>query len=349
MTFHDIIEQNMKKCSVKWWPNYAYHFTDVNNAVNIIKQGFLYSRTIAKEKRLMINDNASRKVIEMTSGEISDFVRFYFRPLTPTQYNNEGFKHSAIRYDKDPFANVPVPIFFFFWLEPLLKNPNTLFTGSSAAGGVTEKKRGLEQFCSLEFENIYANGPYTSEIPEVKKRETELRQAEILYPSKYPIRETLAGIVCRNEVERNTFLNLIRQESQELFLEVQPKTKILRDSIYYNNGLFIEDCIYHDRVFAVVFSEYYKRNRFVQRHLKKETLVPINSHIVFEWVGEKKEERLLINRREFQLNLDYLRKEPIRFIGMPIIPEANLLKVTVFFEQCLMCYQEYSLLNGEIL
>ena len=187
MTFHDIIEQNMKKCSVKWWPNYAYHFTDVNNAVNIIKQGFLYSRTIAKEKRLMINDNASRKVIEMTSGEISDFVRFYFRPLTPTQYNNEGFKHSAIRYDKDPFANVPVPIFFFFWLEPLLKNPNTLFTGSSAAGGVTEKKRGLEQFCSLEFENIYANGPYTSEIPEVKKRETELRQAEILYPSKYPL------------------------------------------------------------------------------------------------------------------------------------------------------------------
>ena len=68
----------------------------------------------------MRNDNASRQVIDMTNSGVVSKVRFYFRPLTPTQHYNEGYKHPALRYDQDENANVPVPIFLLFDLEKLL-------------------------------------------------------------------------------------------------------------------------------------------------------------------------------------------------------------------------------------
>ena len=118
MTYRDIIHQNrFHHSSVNWWPLYAYHFTDIQNAVSILKEEYLYSRYDAKRLNIMRNDNASRQVIDMTySGATAD-VRFYFRPLTPTQYNNEGFKHPDMRYCGDINPNVPVPVFFAFDLE----------------------------------------------------------------------------------------------------------------------------------------------------------------------------------------------------------------------------------------
>ena len=116
MTFYEIIQQNCEKAPVGWWPRYAYHYTDVSNAVNILSTGYLYSRIKTQEANLMANDNASIQVINMTESATTSYVRFYFRPLTPTQYYNEGFKHSCIRYD-DENANVPVPVFLLFDLE----------------------------------------------------------------------------------------------------------------------------------------------------------------------------------------------------------------------------------------
>jgi hypothetical protein len=33
-----------------WWPRFVYHFTDVHNAVNILKVGYLYSRAEAERR-----------------------------------------------------------------------------------------------------------------------------------------------------------------------------------------------------------------------------------------------------------------------------------------------------------
>lgn len=59
---------------------YAFHFTDVNNAANILNHGKILSRNKALLKGVMINDNASREVITGTNEYVHDYVRFYFRP-----------------------------------------------------------------------------------------------------------------------------------------------------------------------------------------------------------------------------------------------------------------------------
>ena len=83
----------------------------------------------------MLNDNASRQVIYMTNMSVLSNVRFYFRPLTPTQYYNEGYKHPAIRYDNDSEANIPVPIFFLFDLAKLLSLKGVKFSERRQSGG----------------------------------------------------------------------------------------------------------------------------------------------------------------------------------------------------------------------
>lgn len=182
MSYKDIILKNEEYAPARWWPHYAYHYTDISNAVSILESGMLYSRLRAEELHVMMNDNASRQVIDMTAQKTASYVRFYFRPLTPTQYHNEGFKHRDLRYDGDPNANVPVPIFFFFHLEQLLSDPNTCFSEGSEAGGGVPVLKGEDAFANLDFEMIYRNGPYISQDSENRKREGSLRQSEILYP-----------------------------------------------------------------------------------------------------------------------------------------------------------------------
>lgn len=103
MDFKDIIQRNYERLSgkAKQWCRYAFHYTDISNAVEILSSGMLYSRNLALKAELMHNDNASRQVIDCTKSDVTDCVRFYFRPLTPTQYYNEGFKHKDIRYEEE--------------------------------------------------------------------------------------------------------------------------------------------------------------------------------------------------------------------------------------------------------
>ena len=159
MDYKSIIQENRDNHSdVSWWPNYAYHYTDISNAVNILKSGKLYSRTNAKKLNLMNNDNASKKVIDITNASTIDSVRLYFRPLTPTQYYNEGFKHKSIRYDGDENANVPVPVFFVFDLEKVLSIPGIRFSEGSRAGAGAPLRSGIVEFSKLDFDKIYSDG-----------------------------------------------------------------------------------------------------------------------------------------------------------------------------------------------
>ena len=237
MSYQEIILKNEEFAPVKWWPHYAYHYTDIRNAVSILESGMLYSRMQAVELQVMQNDNASRQVIDMTEQRTTSYVRFYFRPLTPTQYHNEGFKHRDLRYDGDPNANVPVPIFFFFYLDKLLSDPNTSFSEGSEAGRGCPLLQGEEEFSQLDFRMIYRNGPFLSEDVD-RKRERSLRQSEIVYPDRYQIEHSLAGIVCRNAEEKTTFLNLLKDRSNKLFCYWAPRVRVINPGLFYNNGLF---------------------------------------------------------------------------------------------------------------
>lgn len=280
MSYQEIILKNEEFALVKWWPHYAYHYTDIRNAISILESGMLYSRMQAVELQVMQNDNASRQVIDMTEQRTTSYVRFYFRPLTPTQYHNEGFKHRDLRYDGDPNANVPVPIFFFFYLDKLLSDPNTSFSEGSEAGRGCPLLQGEEEFSQLDFRMIYRNGPFLSEDVD-RKRERSLRQSEIVYPDRYQIEHSLAGIVCRNAEEKTTFLNLLKDRSNKLFCYWAPRVRVINPGLFYNNGLFIEKCSLHDRDFSISFSDAYPRKKFASGKLKD---YRVNACVQFEWL-----------------------------------------------------------------
>ena len=216
MEYIDIIRENCDKHSpVSWWPRFAFHYTDVTNAVSILSSGYLYSRADASHLRVVRNDNASRQVIDMTSSGAVSKVRFYFRPLTPTQYYNEGYKHPALRYDHDENANVPVPIFLLFDLDKLLSLPGVQFSETSQAGYGARVYSGVEAFSKLNFDYIYDNSY------ENFKSTKNYRHAEIVHPNSMAIESCLSNILCRNSLERTTLLNLLREENPLAFAKYQ--------------------------------------------------------------------------------------------------------------------------------
>ena len=135
MTYREIIEAQRKRLpkSRNWWSMYFYHFTDIRNALNIIEKGWIYARHKASEEDLMVSDNASPAVLSVSSSEIKEYARLYFRPKTPTQYHNEGYKPETVR-KADLNANCPVPIFFFLDAEKVLLMNGVEFSETTCAG-----------------------------------------------------------------------------------------------------------------------------------------------------------------------------------------------------------------------
>lgn len=339
MSYKDIILNNEEYAPARWWPHYAYHYTDISNAVSILESGMLYSRLRAEELHVMMNDNASRQVIDMTAQRTASYVRFYFRPLTPTQYHNEGFKHRHLRYDGDPNANVPVPVFFFFHLEQILSDSNTYFSEGSEAGSGNPLQKGEEAFSELDFEMIYRNGPYISQDAENRKREGSLRHSEILYPVMYQINQSLAGIVCRNAEEKTTLLNLLKERSNRLFFYWQPRIRVINKDLYYNNGLYIESCDLHGTDFSIIFSDAYPRKRYASRDVDD---LQLKASVRFEWLHNNE----LLRREDYEWTMNYLNAKPITFRHMPEMKKATDLSVKIFLENQLMCYKTFSFLIG---
>lgn len=191
------------------WPRFAYHFTDIENAVNILKRGMLYSRERAIQAGVMRNDNASGLVIEGTNRKVENYVRLYFRPRTPTQYHSEGFRPKSKQTEL--LANCPVPVFFLFDLASVLSNPLTRFTDKTLAmHAQPEFMSGVEAFRSLPFQEIFHNRAiYPNED---KQNIIRHRQAEIVVPNELEL-SYLRKIVTRSSAEKETLLNLLHDQN----------------------------------------------------------------------------------------------------------------------------------------
>ncbi|CAF3395382.1 unnamed protein product [Rotaria socialis] len=100
------------------WSGCVYHFSHLENTANI-----LLDRKLKARGQLPFNDfkdSAAENVIKSTRTNAKNYVRFYFRPLTPTQRCNENLGSADLieRYGNKPMC--PVPIFFCFNLKALL-------------------------------------------------------------------------------------------------------------------------------------------------------------------------------------------------------------------------------------
>lgn len=345
MSFKDIIEFNAENyCKGRnWWATKAFHFTDITNAVKILDCGFLYSRINSQKNHLMQNDNASRQVIDMTSSDVLNCVRFYFRPLTPTQYYNEGYKHPALRFEHDINANVPVPVFLIFDLQTLLQDENTLFSEKSQAGYYTpELLSGLADFSKLNFSKIYENGSMENPAEDIK-----YRQAEILYPDKYPIKNSLKYIVCRNEVERKTLLKLLKTRSNKLYAEYKEKVHIIKKDIFENNGLFINSVSYYKGQLEIVFNENLERINYCCKQKRKneeEVLSLVPYKVNLRWL---KANDTLIHESDDIGNVNY---ETIRSLSYSLTDfgDAKKIEVNIYLDSNLMGSVEFVLNDSEI-
>ena len=229
----------------QWWPDYFYHFTDVHNAVSIIESGWIYSRTQAQAKDIMVNDNASRVVIDMTGDEKKTYGRLYFRPLTPTQYHNEGYKPESVR-KREINASCPVPVFFLLSVGKTMRLDNVRFAEKGIAGGRNDIQQGELAFSRLNLKKIYHDGPYSiQEEADI----VQYRQSEIIREGGFPLPQIIRGIVCRSNAERETLFYLLRRKSEKIY-NAYKKLIMYAPSkrMFYNNGIFIKEVSVTDRV-----------------------------------------------------------------------------------------------------
>lgn len=212
----------------QWWTKYLFHFTDVNNASQILSSGLLLSRNAAIDEGTMFNDNASPEVIAQTSDRWKDYVRFYFRPKTPTQYRNEGFLPPAQRY---LHAHCPVPVFFLFDAVSLLSLPESEFSDMTLASPYATTFTDPETFTQLRFDYIYHEGSYDTSAINI----ANYRQAEVVVPTQCSLQH-LNRIVCRSAAEKNTLLELLDNGT---FFDWVDKIAV-DNRLYYANGTYVE-------------------------------------------------------------------------------------------------------------
>ena len=234
LSFLDKIES---QCSP--WKGSIYHFSHIDNAVEIIKNRKIQSRNHAT----ILTDSAGGVINRRTDAH--DYARFYFRPHTPTQFYNEFLgKNISDGYDGKTgwvswyerarglgFPKCPIPIFFRFSIkEVLFKSHNTccisdgnMQTSSTSFGSLDSM---IDKF---DFNDLF----YTPEQFATKddyNRYRNYSQQEFLVQNELKFDDLIDfEIVCHTEEDRELLISLIGVENKDVF------SKITTDSSYYNN------------------------------------------------------------------------------------------------------------------
>lgn len=218
LNFIDKIEQQYSQ-----WKGHIYHFSHIENAVEIIK-----NRKIQSRNKATIKGDAAGNVIHLRD-DAHDYARFYFKPHTPTQFYNEflgknttdGYSSSNFGwvswYEKARglgFPKCPIPIFFKFSLqEVLFKNEKqccisngNMQTGSTQFGSVEKM---INKF---GFDDLY----YTPEQYATKEDYNRYRnyaQQEFLVKDKLSFDDLFEfEIICPSDADRTLLINLLGRE-----------------------------------------------------------------------------------------------------------------------------------------
>ena len=199
--FRSIKDQPWLPESQRWWPGHLFHFTDLTNAVKILGDGKLVSRSELERTGGLVTDIASPEVISSTGSRWKEYVRLYFRPRTPTQYRNEGFRPVGQR---EMNAHCPVPISFVFDAGPILTSRPTMFSDGNLAAGA-EPGNTAEYFQSLPFEKIYHDRSLWRLSDSEKRNIIYHRHAEVIVPNYIDL-SSLKLISCRSQAEFETLV-----------------------------------------------------------------------------------------------------------------------------------------------
>jgi hypothetical protein len=222
LSFIDKIEQQWSD-----WKGNIYHFSHIDNAVEIIK-----NRSIQSRNKANIKGDSAGNVVHRR-GDAHDYARFYFRPQTPTQFYNEflGKDQSDFFFEKARnlgFPKCPIPIFFKFPLKDVLfKNEKKCcVSNGNMQKNATQFKSVDQMIDKFNFQYLY------SDIGDGLENYMNYSQQEFLIMNELSFKKGELNdfeIVCPSEADRTLLIKLLGNEHKDIF------SKIVIDSSYYNN------------------------------------------------------------------------------------------------------------------
>ncbi|MDC7746215.1 DarT ssDNA thymidine ADP-ribosyltransferase family protein [Rhizobium binxianense] len=182
------------------WPNYLFHHSPLQNAIEILRSGQLRSRNDPNNPHPV--DVAAPGVIDARH-EAHEFVRLYFRPCTPTQYRIEGIRKAGEAKYGDQ-SHAPFLVMFVLDARSILTRAGTYFSDRNmqAGGGFGDTP---EYFGSIPFAKVYHMGGTSHDMSIIQHR-----CAEVLAASPMPLSETMQWVYCRSTAERETLIYHLR-------------------------------------------------------------------------------------------------------------------------------------------
>lgn len=174
------------------------------------------------------------------------------------------------------------------------------------------------------------------------------RHAEILYPGEFEIDSCIKWVLCRNNVERITLLNYLKEENMNAYQKYLEKIKVCREDLFEKNGLFVSECQYHSGVISVSFSESFNKEKYTRRMMLKNqvtTLGPIRGRLELMWPDVKSG----YNPTAKEVAIDYEKTKTIQFRNIPEVPSAKSIKIRFFVEESPMCFIEQPLGETELI
>lgn len=217
------------------WPLHLYHFSDVRNVASILLSGRIYSRNRADALGLHGVDIASLDIIE-GSPWAHDLARLYFRPVTPTQYHNEGIRPPEQR---SKHSHCPVPVFLVFDAPEMLAREDAQITDGNFARQRCNIGSGLPFLRKLNFRAIYHDSAYPASMSRGERDEiTRARCAEVVYPNEVDLTH-LQEVVCRTPAERQTLLTLLGAERRAWSSRVRLEQP--GERVFYRDWTFVRD------------------------------------------------------------------------------------------------------------
>ena len=215
----------------RWWPNYLFHCTDIRNVVNVLKSGELLSRVQVEGTKSLAVDIAGPEIIAQTDSRWQDYVRLYFRPRTPTQYRNEGFRPKG---QWEYGAHCPVPVYLLFDAISVLSEAESLFTHGNLASSHTIPTGGISSFQQIPFDLVYHDTWFDhAERANIVYH----RNAEVLVAKRLGL-EAVKMICCRSQAEYETLLHLLPPGTLARWVSkigVQPSLHL-----FHNQWTFVE-------------------------------------------------------------------------------------------------------------
>lgn len=182
------------------WPSRLFHHTPIENAALILSNGVLRSRVDPDNNRT--RDVAGAGVIE-SRDDAHNFVRFYFRPRTPTQFHIEGIrKLGECSYGDE--AHAAVLVMLIFRAQAILSDTEIGFTDRNAQRDDANYGNTQDEFTAIPFEKVYHEGGTGGD-----QSITAHRCAEVHATSPVCLEDTLKAICCRSDAERETLLFML--------------------------------------------------------------------------------------------------------------------------------------------